>query len=93
MGDLSHIMPACHPYTSGAEGPGHSKEYVITDYEKAVVNPAKVMAMVIIDLLADNARQAKEVTANHRPAMTRDAYVRLQRDRARIVEFDGGASR
>ena len=92
MGDLSHIMPACHPYTSGAEGPGHSKEYVITDYEKAVVNPAKVMAMVIIDLLADNARRAKEVTAKHRPAMTRDAYVRLQRDRARIVEFDGGAS-
>ena len=24
MGDLSHIMPSCHPYTAGAVGPGHS---------------------------------------------------------------------
>ena len=60
MGDLSHIMPACHPYTSGAEGQGHSKEYVITDYEQAVVNPAKIMAMVVIDLLADKASRLRK---------------------------------
>mgnify|MGYP001479296146 CR=1 FL=1 len=92
MGDLSHIIPACHPYTSGAKGPGHSKDYIITDYEQAVVNPAKIMAMVIIDLLAEDARRAREVTAKYRPAMTRDAYLRLQRDRAGIIEFDGAES-
>ena len=31
MGDLSHLMPACQPYASGAVGPGHSQEYVIND--------------------------------------------------------------
>ena len=91
MGDLSHIMPACHPYTAGAVGPGHSKEYVITDYESAVIVPAKIMAMVVIDLLADGAKRAKEVKANHRPLMPKQAYVKFQRERAEITQFDGAA--
>ena len=53
MGDLSQLLPVCHPYTGGAVGAGHSKDYLVTDYETAVVNPAKIMAMVVIDLLAD----------------------------------------
>jgi len=89
MGDLSHIMPACHPYTAGAVGPGHSKEYVITDYDSAVIVPAKIMAMVVIELLADGAKRAKEVKANHRPLLTKQAYVKFQRERAEITEFDG----
>jgi len=89
MGDLSHIMPACHPYTAGAVGPGHSKEYVITDYDSAVIVPAKIMAMVVIELLADGAKRAKEVKASHRPLLTKQAYVKFQRERAEITEFDG----
>ena len=91
MGDLSHMMPACHPYAAGAVGPGHSKEYIITDYESAVIVPAKIMAMVVIELLADGAKQAKEVKASHRPAMSKQAYVKFQRERAEITEFDGAA--
>ncbi len=91
MGDLSQLMPACHPYTAGAVGPGHSDEYVITDYEAAVVNPAKILAMVAIDLLAGGAERAKEVVKSHRPAMKKDAYLRFQRERAQVVEYDGAA--
>ncbi|MCH7737877.1 MAG: amidohydrolase [Chloroflexi bacterium] len=91
MGDLSHLIPACHPYASGAVGPGHSKEYVITDYETAVIVPAKIMAMVVIDLLADGAKRAKEVKAHHRPLMTKQAYIKFQREQAEVVEFDGAA--
>ena len=89
MGDLSNIIPACHPYTSGAVGTGHSKDYVITDYEMAVVNPAKIMAMVVIDLLADGGGQGTEVMESHRPAMKKQAYLNFQRERAEVVEFDG----
>ena len=89
MGDLSHLMPVCHPYAAGAVGSGHSKEYVITDYEAAVVNPAKIMAMVVIDLLADGGNKAKEVISSHRPAMKKEAYLRFQRERAEVVQFDG----
>ena len=89
MGDLSHIIPVCHPYVSGAVGPGHSKEYLITDYEAAVVNPAKVMAMVVIDLLADGAAKGKEVVSNHRPAMKKSDYLRFQREQAEVIEYSG----
>ena len=89
MGDLSHLMPVCHPYTAGAVGSGHSKEYLVSDYETAVVNPAKIMAMVVIDLLADGGKKAGEVISSHRPAMKKDAYLRFQRERAEVLEFDG----
>jgi amidohydrolase len=91
MGDLSHLIPACHPYTAGAVGSGHSKEYLITDYEAAVVNPAKIMAMVTIDLLAEDAAGAKEVIDSHRPEMTKRTYLKFQREQARVIQFDGGS--
>ncbi len=90
MGDLSQLIPACHPYTSGATGPGHSKEYLVNDYEMAVVNPAKIMAMVVIDLLAEGGAKAKAVMRSHRPAMSKQAYLKFQRERAEIIRFDGG---
>ena len=91
MGDLSQLMPVCHPYAAGATGAGHSKEYLITDYESAVINPAKIMAMVVIDLLAENGVKGKEVSEQHRPAMKKAGYLRFQREQAEVVEFDGAA--
>ncbi len=90
MGDLSQLIPAIHPYTAGATGPGHSKTYLINDYEVAVINPAKIMAMSVIDLLYDGARKAREVKSAYKPAMSRSAYLRFQRDQAKSVHFDGG---
>ena len=92
MGDLSQLIPAIHPYTGGASGPGHSKSYLITDYETAVVNPAKIMAMSVIDLLYDGAKQAKEIKSGHRAAMSRSAYLRFQREQAQSMRFDGAAT-
>ncbi len=89
MGDLSHILPAVHPYTAGAQGAGHSNEYLITDYQQAVVNPAKIMAMSVIDLLVDGGTGARQVVSSFRPAMSRSAYLSFQRQRAEVLEYDG----
>ena len=89
MGDLAQIMPLIHPYCGGATGTGHGKEYVIQDYETAVVQPAKAMAMTVIDLLAEGAAKANEVKAADRPPMTKDQYLTFQRERAEVIEFDG----
>ena len=91
MGDLSHVIPVCHPYAGGATGPGHSKGYIIADYEKAVINPAKIMAMVAIDLLAEDAEQAHGVLDQAKPPMDPKRYVSYQRQRAEIIDFDGAA--
>ncbi|MBI2872441.1 MAG: amidohydrolase [Chloroflexi bacterium] len=91
MGDLSHVVPSIHPYVAGATGTGHGKDYLVQDYEMAVLVPARAMAMTVIDLLADGARKAREVLAAARPLMDRQGYVAFQRERAGVVEFDGAA--
>lgn len=81
MGDLSQIMPVIHPYTAGATGSGHGIDYIVQDYEQAVLAPAKAMAMSVIDLLADDATRAREVLAKSQPHMTKAQYVTLQDSR------------
>ena len=92
MGDLSHLLPVVHPYVGGARGTGHGNNYLIEDYGQAVINPAKCMAMTVIDLLADGARKAREALAKSMPPMTKEQYVQFQRQQAQIVEYDGAHS-
>jgi amidohydrolase len=75
MGDISHIVPTVHPYAGGASGAGHGADYRIDDYTRAVVNPAKALAMTVVDLLSEDARQAKQVVAEFKPRMTRAEYL------------------
>ena len=89
MGDLSHIMPAIHPYTGAAAGTSHGNDYLISDYEQAVVNPAKAMAMTVIDLLAGDAKRAKEVLAKSPPRMTKERYLALQNSRLSQERYEG----
>ena len=84
MGDLSQLMPVIHPYTTAAHGAGHSIDYVVDDYVQAVVNPAKAMAMSVIDLLYDDAQAAKHVIDTSPPTMTSRQYLAFQN--ARLTE-------
>jgi amidohydrolase len=84
MGDLSHIMPVVHPYTTAATGSGHGTDYLIQDYVQAVVNPAKAMAMTVIDLLAGQGEKAKEILDTSPPQMSKQQYLDLQN--SRLVE-------
>src|SRR5947209_15111086 len=75
MGDISHLLPTVHPYAGGASGAGHGADYHIEDYTKAVLNPAKAIAMTVIDLLSDSASAACRVQAEFTPRMTRPDYL------------------
>ena len=68
-----------HPYAAGAKGAGHGADYRIEDYTRAVLNPAKAMAMTVIDLLAEDAQQAKAVVSGFKPRMTRPEYLNYLR--------------
>ena len=89
MGDLSQIMPAIHPYTGGAKGTGHGADYMVRDYEQAVINPAKAMAMTVIDLLARDGGRAKQVLARSTPRMSKKEYLRLQKARFAEELYEG----
>jgi amidohydrolase len=84
MGDLSHVMPVIHPYTTAATGTGHAADYIINDYVQGVLNPAKAMAMTIIDLLTGNAEKARTILDTCPPAMSKQQYLELQD--ARLTE-------
>ncbi|MDD5081831.1 MAG: amidohydrolase [Dehalococcoidales bacterium] len=89
MGDLSYIIPAIHPYAGGATGTSHGIDHLIQDYEVAVINPAKAMAMTVIDLLADGAAKAKEVLARSQPRLTRKQYLDTMASLLKEEEYTG----
>ena len=87
MGDLSQVMPVIHPYVMAASGGAHGVDYVIDDYDAAVIAPAKAMAMTAIDLLSNGAAKAREIVEESRPPMTRAEYVSTQEARLRSLTY------
>ena len=87
MGDLGHVIPTIHPYSGGAIGTGHGDDYLIQDWDNAVLNAAKAMALTVVDLLADGAIGAKEIKSKHRPRMSINEYVTVQTDNLRVEAY------
>lgn len=75
FGDISHLMPSLHPFVSGVKGNLHSKEFSVVDPQTAYILPVKALAMTIIDLLWDDAEEAKKIISNFKPMMTKDQYL------------------
>ena len=83
MGVVSQIMPVIHRYVGGATGIGHGNDYVVQDYQLAVVTAAKALANTVVDLLSDGAKNGGEVLAQNRTFMTRDKYLEVMRGLAK----------
>jgi amidohydrolase len=89
MGDISHVMPTLHPYMGGAAGSGHGADYRIADPRLAYVEPAKQLAMMAVDMLAEDAAGARRIMSEGKPRMSRPEYLAFQRKIARKDTFDG----
>lgn len=75
IGDLSMFIPALHPLSSGIEGGLHGRDYKIVNEEDAYINPIKIMACTIIDLLANQASLGKKVIDQFIPIMGKEEYL------------------
>jgi amidohydrolase len=91
MGDISHVMPTLHPYMGGAAGSGHGADFAIVDPKLAYIEPAKQLALMVIDLLWGRAEAAREILQEWKPRMTREDYLAFQRGIAKTELYDGGA--
>ena len=60
----------------GFTGNLHSREFTVADPEKAILLPAKMMAMTAVDLLWDGAKGALAVKEAFVPQMTKEEYIR-----------------
>ncbi len=93
MGDLSHLMPALQPWAGGVSGDLHSSTFRMTDFDVAVLRPARIVARMVVDLLRDGAGRATEILRTSKPLMTRHAYLDYLRTSYRTEVFDGAAPR
>ena len=75
MGDISQIMPAIHPYAAAATGKAHGNDYVVQDYDLAVITAGKAMATTIVDLLYDGAQQAQSIIRDFDAGMSKQQYL------------------
>lgn len=80
FGDVSHLMPALHPFFGGVEGDLHTRNFKTQDQETAYILPIKALAMTIVDLLYKQAQAAKKVIAEFQPSLSRDKYLELLED-------------
>jgi amidohydrolase len=87
-GDLSHVMPMLHPSHGGCRGTNHAADFEISDPRIAYVQPAQAVASTIVDLLCDDAREARRILGAYQAPMTHDAYLRHMRGLARTERFD-----
>jgi len=67
MGNISAVMPAAHPFISGAGGRPHGDNYYISNPDLAVVQPALLLSGVACELLGNDAVRAKEIIENYEP--------------------------
>jgi metal-dependent amidase/aminoacylase/carboxypeptidase family protein len=74
-GDLSHLMPMAEVKSGGFRGSFHTASHMVVDEEQAYIVPAKAMAMTVVDLLANGAREARAILAGFQPKMTKFQYL------------------
>jgi hypothetical protein len=91
MGDISHLLPALHPMIGGARGSLHGADYAVADPVHSYLHSAKTLAMSVVDLLSEDAREARRIVAGFRPKMTATDYLAYLRALSVVEEFDGAS--
>lgn len=75
MGDVSHLMPAIHPFIGGTDGILHGADFKVVDFNAAALLPGKTFAGMVIDLLSNGAARAKAILQDYKPALTKAEYI------------------
>ena len=91
LGDMSQLKPCMHVWSGGVTGGLHTKDYRLTDQEAAYILPAKMLALTIIDLLYDGAKEAKAILENYHPSFTKDSYLEFMKANSKVELFDSSA--
>jgi amidohydrolase len=79
LGDFSCIMPTSRIRMGGVAGMGHGRTYEVVDKETLYVTPAKILALTCVDLLCDDAAEARKIVDSFSPTIPRAEYVEFMR--------------
>lgn len=76
MGDLCCVMPVVQPYAGGAQGRSHGNNYEIVDPSAACLGSAKLQLGMLLLLLSDDAKRARQIIAEYKPMFdSKEAYL------------------
>jgi len=79
VGDVSQIVSTIQPTANATSGNGHGIDYMVDDYELAVIKAGKAMGLTVIDLLADNGEQGNRIAGSFNAPMTVGEYLTRMR--------------
>lgn len=80
MGDLTHMLPVVNFTYGGFDGVLHGEDFAVTDWDKALIAPAKLAALTVYELLKDHAGQARQVMESYQSVFSQTDYVeRIQK--------------
>jgi amidohydrolase len=79
MGDVSQIVPTIQPTANATSGNGHGVDYVVENYDLAVIKAGKAMGMTVIDLLADGGKKGQRIAGAFSAPMTINEYLSRMR--------------
>lgn len=80
FGDISHLMPALHPFFGGVAGDLHTRDFKTEDKENAYILPVKALALTVVDLLYDNALEAEKIIADFEALLSKKEYLELMNE-------------
>lgn len=75
VGDLQHLLPMIQPSMNGSTGTFHGSDYAIADRETSYLWNGVLMAETAIDLLWEDASEARGIRDAFTPAMTKAQYL------------------
>ena len=74
IGDVGCFIPTIQFGHTGFTGTVHGKTLEILETEHAFINPAKIVAMSVLDLLI-NPDYVKQIKQQFKPTLTMDEYI------------------
>jgi metal-dependent amidase/aminoacylase/carboxypeptidase family protein len=77
LGDISHLMPALQPFIKAGKGNLHTDGFVVCDPRLAYVESAKGLALTVVDLLWDGAREGRAIQGSYGAKYNKEEYLKL----------------
>lgn len=84
VGDVSQIISTIQPTANATSGNGHGIDYLVDNYDLAVIKAGKAMGLTVIDLLCDDGEKGKHIAGVFKAPMKIDEYL----DRMRSFRSD-----
>ena len=75
MGDVSQLVPTIQPTANATSGNGHGVDYLVENYDLAVIKAGKAMGMTVVDLLADDGAKGRRIAGSFNAPMTISEYL------------------